>query len=454
MPDTTSVYRTNDADQRRAESVAFSESASVSTSSGLPAGVTLQAIDGGSTYYTDNGFTYAAARGWDDGFVPIGTWYSRISDQPNIDMLLDLHMNTCFRCEGSANLPLARSNGLSVVLDWQREGGEIPLVDVGAETTALMAYDEPGDYTTGWTTPISSAANSLQDGRPWYVNMTWNWPTFQDTSGVPAATAMSNLIATPNSTTRHMDWQSADEYWCAGEAATSKYHGGMMFLGGARDFTADECRRANWYGDMIDIERGFQAGHYPAPIGSFIENGGPMIEDTTAASYITPDELKWAVIMSLIHGARNIMYFNHSFAGPATSNNNLAQTYYQTIQSGQTISIYDQTKAINALVTSLAAEITSPQAVGYLTVSPSKTQFGGIDARSMYRASTNQFTIMATTRYSQSVTNTSATFTTAGNYSGPVTVVGESRTVTATSGVFSDTFAKASDAHIYQLPNA
>ena len=41
----------------------------------LPAGVTLQQIDGGPTYYASNGLTYAANAGWDNpNFFPIGPW--------------------------------------------------------------------------------------------------------------------------------------------------------------------------------------------------------------------------------------------------------------------------------------------------------------------------------------------------------------------------------------------
>ena len=41
---------------------------------------------------------------------------------------------------------------------------------------------------------------------------------------------------------------------------------------------------------------------------------------------------------------------------------------------------------------------------------------------------------------------------TAGHYSGPIPVVGESRTVTATNSAFSDTFAQGSTVHIYKRP--
>ena len=50
------------------------------------------------------------------------------------------------------------------------------------------------------------------------------------------------------------------------------------------------------------------------------------IVDTTAATYITPPELNWAVWSSLIHGAREIIYFNHTFYGPATDQTTISRT--------------------------------------------------------------------------------------------------------------------------------
>ena len=63
----------------------------------LPAGVTLQQIDGGPNYYGNNGFTYAAAAGWDSpNFFPIGPWLAPLLDQSDANRWLDLGLNTAF----------------------------------------------------------------------------------------------------------------------------------------------------------------------------------------------------------------------------------------------------------------------------------------------------------------------------------------------------------------------
>src|SRR5262249_49204251 len=176
----------------------------------------------------------------------------------------------------------------------------------------------------------------------------------------------------------------------------------------------------------------------------------------STANYITPPELNWAVWSSLIHGARGIIYFNHTFAGPDQSDDNLAQTFYQTIQPGQTISIYNQVKATDALIEQLAPVLNSPFALNYVTVSSGgytypivDTTLGGIEV--MAKDYNGQFYIFADTRDSETQTNISATFTIADKNATSVTVVNENRSIPVVNGVFSDTFAYAWTVHIYQV---
>jgi hypothetical protein len=169
---------------------------------------------------------------------------------------------------------------------------------------------------------------------------------------------MSTERATPNGTTRHINVQAHDFYWCSAvETPDALQHAGDLYNLG-RPMTADECRRPVHYGRMIDLMRPFTAAHYPGPIFGYVENGGPWDEHTSAASYIQPDEYNAVCWSFIMHGARGIMIFNHTFAplgapAGALSQDNFASTYYQTIQSGQSISIYDQAKATHARIDSL-----------------------------------------------------------------------------------------------------
>ena len=135
---------------------------------------------------------------------------------------------------------------------------------------------------------------------------------------------------------------------------------------------------------------------------------------------------------------------------------NLAQPFYQTIQPGQTISIYDQVQETDALIKQLAPVLNSPFALNYVTVNSggytypiADTTLGGIEV--MAKDYNGQFYIFADTRDSETQTNIHATFTIADKNALSVTVVNENRTIPVVNGVFSDTFANGATVHIYQV---
>ncbi len=430
-----------------------SASATVTISGGgLPAGVTLQAIDGGPTYYQSNGMTYAAAAGWDSpSFFPIGAYYAPLLTQSDAARWLDLGLNTGFRLVSNTGTPaLAKSNGIWLVPDPGDES-----LTYGSETIGFLAEDEPATWAAA-IAELNSVPAATQAGRFWWINNTWNFIQYGPPTNTPGGTDASFLSTRAGLANRHFDIQSVDIYWFTGASDPYQPYGGHLIYGtsGTANLTADQDKRGSHYGDMVDLIRKQQTT-YPAPILQFVENGGPYTTNTNttyATAYTTPAELNAGVWSAIMHGARMICYFNHSFGGPGTSDDNLAQTYFQTVQSGQTTSIYAQTKATNALVKQLAPVINSPTAVGYVTVNPAGAfpSFSGFDVTAKYAG--GGFTVIALPRYSETLTNQTATFTTADKYSGPVTVVNENRTVTAANGVFSDVFATANTVHIYQIP--
>src|SRR5262249_32487414 len=154
--------------------------------------------------------------------------------------------------------------------------------------------------------------------------------------------------------------------------------------------------------------------------------------------------------------AREIIYFNHTFTGSHQSDDNLAQPFYQTVQPGQTISIYDQVKATDALVEQLAPVINSPFAMNYVTVNGPHYSYGTPDLtlgglEVMAKDYNGQFYIFADTRDSETASNIPATFTIADKTATSVTVVNENRTIPVVNGVFTDTFATGATVHIYQV---
>ena len=424
----------------------------------LPAGVTLQQIDGGPTYYNDNGFTYAVDAGWDSSsFFSIGPFLAPMLTQSDATRWIDLGLNTAFNIRSDAVMSLYRSNGISVIQNMQ-DGF---LAGSGAETVGLMTYDEASTYALGVSGPLSSTPNATQDGRFWYINNTWNYIASGGLglSGTPAPgdgfTMLTHPVATPNGTTRHINVSSIDYYFFsnAGDAGILGQIGDMNASPpayGSPPATADQANRGSQYGDVISQQRTFNGVNQP--IFSLVENGGPYIVDTTGASYIQPPELNAAVWSSIIHGARAICYFNSTFGGPANGvQDNFASSYFQTIQSGQSISVYDQAKATNALVKSLASVINSSVAIGYVTVNPVASHFAGFDVMAKWTGS--QFYIFSIPRYSQTTTNQTATFTIPNTGASRATVINESRSISLTNGgtQFVDTFADGNTVHIYRI---
>jgi hypothetical protein len=271
------------------------------------AGPTLQQIDGGPTFYADHGFTYAVNAGRDDpSFFPVGLWLPPMHSRADAIRWLDLGINTAFCITSNSTLALLRANRLWLV----KQTSEV-VRDFGSETVGLMTNDEQ-NFAKGVSDPLGSTPNAIQDGRFWYVNNTWNFIAYGPPGDTPAPVTqqhyLSYLVNTPNGSTRHIDIQSVDMYWVAGSpAGANPLYWGRVLYNLGRNMTPDEMRRCSHYGDMVDRIRGFQ-GAYPAPIFNFVENGGPFSEDTTAASYITPSELNWAVWSNIIHGARGIIY--------------------------------------------------------------------------------------------------------------------------------------------------
>ena len=459
-------------------------------SSGLPAGVTLQAIDGetmtspttmSNNYYSRNGYTFAASTSynagkslwyagysWDDSrFFPIGCFFALYEDAGDLPRMIALQINVSVAVTGGSN-------------DTNIANAGVWTIDQTTPNAAMVSceLDEPPDAAT--INSFFSTANARQDGRFMHVNWTVNQLTFGDMGGTsPAVWMAANHFTTPNSTKKDIGWCSVDVYYFANSTifqGTWDYHDADVF-GVARPASTDQRARGSHYGQQVDVLRWWANGNTggcrdipdqsslpPArmPLFSYLENyHGDMSE--VDKRLITPLELNWGVWSQIVHGARAIVYYDNITAHAFGS------WFDTTIQGGQSISIHDQALATNNLMIQLAPVINSPFAKGFLTgVSPHGYLFpvyelnwlnGGIEACAKWYqggnvtnaglALKNGFYIFATTRASESLTNISATFTVARGTL--ATVVGESRTINIVGGQFTDTFANAWTVHIYQI---
>lgn len=432
----------------------------------LPGGVTLRPIDGGPNYYCSNGFKYACSSSfngmsWDDPrFFPIGDDYPFYPSH-STSTFKDLGLNFAHRVTADTDLSLLRNAGIWALP--QPGEGKNP----GAETIGFHV-EEPA----GWSSIVSqvNGAGSDLTGRLLQISCTWNQLFYGTYAGTPCGdTSMPYVMSCPISTATgnvHLNVPGDDVYWFAGSGVTGiQYDGGMIYTGKG-NATPDQMARGSNYGDMVDTMRSWLT-KYPAPVGApYIETDDGLLTGT-GVRRITPPELNWAVWSTIVHGARWILYFG------TTSNYGDGNTFgfSQSVLPGQTISMYDQAKATDTLIKDLAPIINAPFALNYASVSPAGYTFpkahlvwdNGIDIMTKYYTGGgfsnaagsfgDGFYIFSSVRGSESQTNVKATFTVAGQYTGPVTVVDENRTLQAANGVFSDTFAKATDVHIYRICN-
>ena len=437
----------------------------------LPSGVSLQAIDGGSSYYCSHGFTQACNDGWDSpSFFPIGPFWGNYAGEQSTWSAVD--WNTEFYTTSQTDTNDLANDGRFII-----PAGSASITP-NNNTVGYDSADEPGSWSSA-TSPLANVSNANQDSRFWYVNDTWEFAQSGAPSGTPGGTRadfFTDPVSTPDGSTRHLDMGSIDTYWFS-VANDSQYPwssaGGQLYNGGGygqNALTTAETKCGCRYGDMIrpvfGTTVGLPAGKdqaswhttYPGPIFQYVEDsniGNP------GDVPITPPEMNWAVWSSIIHGARGLIYFDHALGGSCVSDNYITTSCAHSDYSGQSTSIYSQMIATDSAVESLAPEINSETALGYETVSPAPTTFGGVETRAVWDTNSSDcngqapcFYIFADTRDAESASNVNATFTTVGNYSGAIPVVGESRTVTATNGAFSDTFAQGSTVHIYgPIPN-
>ena len=480
---------------------------------GLPAGVTLQAIDGETmltaTTMSTNYWATRASGGipavtnnpsypgmnWDNpATFPISTWFGLYTQ----DMPAFLGMKF--------NDPTI--TGMSGVSEAITGGGDYSVMVPNKATAIISARDLApsawGPWTLGQVTDdYATSTSTIQDeinangaagdGRMKGLLLGWQQIKNGSLGSVAGTTFLAaNYFTKPTGGNRSIDYFSIDIYWFAiandnGPNTPGQYIGGQICsipMGRGPSLNRDQMARGSHYGNMIDCERAQANGTNPGqgdqafgksgapsriPLGGIVENvDGFWSQNPTA---IKPPEMNWAIWSSIIHGARKILYFAYAAQGHGTS------WFPTTIQGGQAISIHDQAVATNLLIGNLARVINSPFAKGYVSaVTPHGYLFPVYEQNWLnegveccvhwYQGGTytpttgplsgtaiaNGFYIFATTRYGYSgYTSKTAKFTINDPNATSAKVLGENRSIAISGGAFSDTFATPDTVHIYQI---
>jgi hypothetical protein len=385
------------------------------------------AWDGGPSYYKQ--FTQLDAAGWDDPtFFPVGSWFMRAGQKSDADTYKDLGFNTAVAVEADTDLQVLRENGIFAI----HEG--FNSTNTGTETIGWLLGDE-ADMTTGFP-PLDEALKSLpqednpaakdQDKKPNRLSYT-NYG-----KGVMFWDEDSDAEKYVNNYTTAV---SSDIYWYTDNDVCSGVQGPILIKGSGPispysalpDLTQSECKRSSNYGVTVDRMRALDAKDGKLqPIYNFVEAGN--LNDTT----IKPDQIAGAVMASLIHEARGILYFKHNFSGSCITTDTFIDKCYPENTA--------MVKAVNNKIKQLAPALNT-QSYQYSFNSSLDT---------MLKSKGGSFYIFAMQKYPNN----------SGNYAlklpadmkgAAAEVMFENRSLPITNGQFSDNFAAEYSYHIYKI---
>jgi len=224
----------------------------------------------------------------------------------------------------------------------------------------------------------------------------------------------------------YQDVVSMDLYWGTDTDLCVASQGGAI-LGTGTAVSPDECHKPANYGHTVDRLRSMVSPHGSKPVFTFVELGHPGTRGLT----MPIGEIKAAVWSSLIHEARGIVYFNHSFGGSCQS---------QHVLDTCDPAIAQTVTAINTQIKTLAPVLNSPKVNGVTTT-------GAIDQLTKWDGN-NLYVFTGSTKASGATTGS---VTLPAHENTTAQVLGENRTVQLTNGTISDTWANPNTVHLYKI---
>jgi hypothetical protein len=383
-------------------------SASATTTTSPPAaGVTLRDVDGGTGYY---GQWTTNSVPTDTSFFPVGVW---METGWNAGFLTGLGINMIINPVEGPGAGIINIAALDDEADMWGGPGDAPWTgNYPGQGDICVPVSAKCGYTVQRQGAASHPASDLLYAN--YGKGVLFWETRDE-----AARFVNEF----------QDVTSIDEYWFTDPHVCIPSQGGA-FLGVNRDLTPAECRLAANYGKTVDWNRALLSPARSEPVWAFVELGHPFTE--ADAPTITPAQARAAVWSSLIHEARGILYFNHSFGGSCVSHHVLTDCGAP---------MRTAVSAVNAQIRSLAPVLNGPNVDGLVTVT------GRVDV--LAKKSGADMYLLAGSAQPGAQT---ATVRLACGAVASAEVIGESRTVPVVDGRFSDGFADGNAVHIYKIP--
>lgn len=386
----------------------------------------LQPVDGGADYFSN--FTDGPPT--DRSYFPVGVWIEKVLESSDIQKDQDLNINTYVGVTEDSTLELLDGLDSYALTFWPDDGSQGIIVSDEVDMWAGAGSGEwtgnfpgqgpicePVDVSCGYSVQEDLTAQASPDGVLRYANYGKGVTFWQSDE---QASVFVN---------RFQDLVSADNYWFTDPNICSEFEGGQM-LPEPRQLTQQECRRASNYGWTVDRLRSLVQPSGSLPIWAFIEVGHPFPEPGGAT--ITPPQIRAAVWSSIVHGARGIIYFNHSFSGHCATQHVLRDcgTELTGPVSELNAQLHELAPALNSETALDAAS--SPASLDLLT------KRDGSDIVAI-AASTGDDSQESAAIHVRCVAD------------GDAEVLWENRTVPVEDGVIRDDFADANAVHVYRF---
>lgn len=367
--------------------------------------------EGGPNYWKN--FPKADAAGWDDPtFFPFGVWFETMY---NAERLKPLGINTFVGAnhDGPVALPHLNEHGMFLIA----QQNEWTPAELGSNPNVVgwLASDEidmNGDSTPqGEQQAIVDMLRARNDGQFIYSNygkgVLGPWWNYEDVGDL----------------TRMVDVASADLYWYTDPNLPSEAPNSEVFPDNV------EAKQAPNYYWTTDRMMQFVQNAEQQPTWNFVEVGNPWSENVPA---ITPNQAEAAIWASIIAGARGIVLFNHSFGGACPT---------QHVLFDCNPAMADRIALTTSRIRELAPVLNS-QSHGWNMPA----------LNTMLKKGNGSWYLFGQLR------NTAApgviSMNLPNNYTGPVEVLYENRTLQASNGVFSDSYQTKEITHIYRIPTA
>jgi len=454
--------------------------AHVTTVAALPSGVALRPIDGGLNYYA----SISPKSAWMDQHILLGGWEEQPLGAQDVAYDVAMGNNIYWNLAGNP-LDTADCGGAPCRADYNiiRAGGmhaSAPetTASSGTETVAYEGTDEPdmnfGPGSAGWDGRGYSRSDCIPSGSQCGYTASNFFYTGQPpalgspgypVNGMPITQGFGKGVLfweTDTEAAKFLTYSntlSADSYWMTDGDLHYPSQGGCALLpndpvacggGSGSGLTgAQRALPANYAYDVTQLEQ-LQGTNGPSkPVTVDVETGCPGL----SGGCITPPAMTAAAWHALIAGARGIIWFQHNFAGPCVSDrsfmdgSNPSSPLYNCQQTPG-VTLHNMVRAVTAFnteVSSLNGVLLSPFADGYVSTAG--------DVSVMAKDDNGQLYVFAGAGKPATPppANQQVRFTLADGYTGPVTVVGENRSVQAAGGVFTDTFADQNAVHVYQI---